>query len=217
MLETHRMSDVPLLIVDYGMGNLRSVANAFAAAGCEATISRDPADLRRARRIVLPGVGAFGDGMANLRTAGWIDALDAAVRGKGTPFIGLCLGMQLLAATGTEHGHHEGLGWIPGAVVRLPSGDPSIRIPHIGWNDVRLTKRDGLFAGLGDGATFYFVHSYAFDVRDGALVSGVCTHGVDFAASLEAGNVFATQFHPEKSQRAGLQVLRNFLRITAEY
>lgn len=200
-------------IVDYGMGNLRSVANAFEVLGCPAQISNDPKDLRTAERIVLPGVGAFGDGMHNLRTVGWIDALEEQVRQKGKPFLGLCLGMQLLATTGTEYGIHAGLNWIPGRVERIQSDDPTLRVPHIGWNDVRFIKKEGLYANLRDSQVFYFVHSYVLRPEDSTVVSGVCFYGIEFAASLEMGNIWATQYHPEKSQKAGLEVLRNFLNV----
>lgn len=204
-----------LAIIDSGMGNLRSVANAFEALECPARITADPQDLREAERIVLPGVGAFGDGMDKLRRGGWIEALEQEVRQKGKLFLGLCVGMQLLATRGTEHGDHAGLGWIPGVVDRLPTEDPAIRVPHIGWNDVRVTKTDGLYAGVGESQVFYFVHSYVFLPDDPGVVSGVCSHGIDFAASLEVENIFATQFHPEKSQKAGLAVLKNFLALKA--
>jgi len=200
-----------VLIIDYGMGNLRSVMNAFESLGCPAKIAHHPEELRAGERIVLPGVGAFGDGMEHLRTSGWLDVLEEEVRQKGKLFLGLCLGMQLLATTGTEHGIHSGFGWIPGIANRICTNDPMLRVPQIGWNDVRFIKRDGLYAGLGDSQTFYFVHSYILSPNDPAVVSGICVHGEEFAASIEADNIFATQFHPEKSQKAGLAVLQNFL------
>ena len=199
-----------LAVIDYGMGNLRSVVNAFGMLGFRASVARHPEELRQAEMIVLPGVGAFGDGMKNLRAAGWVEALEEGVGDEGKLFLGICLGMQLLATRGTEHGVHEGLNWVPGTVERLPVDDPALRVPHIGWNDVRFLKKDGLFAGLDDGHTFYFVHSYVFRPEDPGVVSGVCSHGVEFAAGVEVGNIYATQFHPEKSQRAGLAVLKNF-------
>jgi glutamine amidotransferase len=202
-----------LIVIDYGMGNLQSVANAFRAIGCKAQISSHPEDLRMAERIVLPGVGAFGDGMRNLQTAGWVEALEEEVRYKGKPFLGLCLGMQLLGTTGTEHGLHTGLNWIPGIVERIISHDPTIRVPHIGWNDVSFTKKDGLYSGLGDSQVFYFVHSYVMRPEDNTVISGLCFHGIEFAASIEKDNIWATQYHPEKSQRAGLKVLYNFLAV----
>lgn len=206
---------VRIAIIDYGMGNLRSVMNAFASLGADARVAEVPADLASADRIVLPGVGAFGDGMENLRRLGWIPALEREVREGGKPFLGICLGMQLLATEGTEFGAHKGLGWIPGAADRIQPSDPSLRVPHIGWNDVRFVRRNGLFAGLGETDTFYFVHSYALMPEDGGIVSGVCDYGGEFAAGIESGNLYATQFHPEKSQKAGMSVLRNFLAVTA--
>ena len=200
-----------LAIIDYGVGNLRSVANALAAVGCEATVTSQPEDLRAADRIILPGVGAFGDCMANLRKAGWIEVLEEEVRHKGKPFLGLCVGMQMLATTGKEQGTYEGLNWVPGVVERITSRDPTVRVPHIGWNDVRFTARDGLYKGSGDTQTFYFVHSYVFHPNDPSVASGFCSYGEEFVASLEVGNIYATQFHPEKSQKAGLGVLKNFL------
>ena len=200
-----------LIVIDYGMGNLRSVTNAFEAAGCKAIISTNPTALKTADGIVLPGVGAFGDGMKNLQTAGWIDTLEKEVRQHEKPFLGICLGMQLLAVTGTEHGINNGLGWIPGIIKRIPIQDNKIKVPHIGWNDVRFVHKDGLYAGLGDSQSFYFVHSYMFVPENSSIVSGICSHGIDFTASIEFDNIFATQFHPEKSHKAGLTVLKNFL------
>jgi imidazole glycerol-phosphate synthase subunit HisH len=198
-------------IINYGMGNLQSVVNAFLAAGANCFVASQPSDLDRADRFVLPGVGAFGDGMRNLEQAGWIEALERQVCQQGKLFLGLCLGMQMLATTGTEHGHHQGLGWIPGVVLRIPRTDTTLRIPHVGWNDVTIHNNAGLYANLGDVQTFYFVHSYFFRPEQRAAVTSVCCHGSEFAASLEAGNILATQYHPEKSQKAGLAVLRNFL------
>lgn len=201
-----------LTIIDYGMGNLRSVANAFAAVGGEAIISSVPSDLALAERIVLPGVGAFGDGMRNLRLNGWVEALEEEVRHKGKPFLGLCVGMQLLASEGTERGTHRGLNWIPGVVGRLKSDGSEIRVPHIGWNEVRFSNKGGLYADLGESQSFYFVHSYVFNPVNPAVVSGVCSYGGEFAASIEYDNIYATQFHPEKSHKAGLTMLKSFLR-----
>jgi len=202
-----------IVIIDYGMGNLRSVLNAFRVLGADARVSANPSDLRDADRAVLPGVGSFGDAMRNLRERGWVSALETEVRTPRKPFLGLCLGMQLLARTGSEHGTHEGLGWLDGSVDRLPETDSTIRIPHIGWNTVRFSAGNRLFRGLGEAGVFYFVHSYAMKPGDPAVASGTCSHGVEFTASVEQENVFGTQFHPEKSQKIGLSVLRNFLQI----
>jgi imidazole glycerol-phosphate synthase subunit HisH len=201
---------IDVLVVDYGMGNLRSVVNALAAVGGDAVISNSPGALREARRVVLPGVGAFGDAMRNLRQEGWIEALERDVRAGGKPFLGLCLGMHLLATHGTESGTVDGLGWIPGAVGRLDTAG-ALRVPHIGWNEVTILRQDGLFAGLGGSRDFYFAHSFVLRPDDPSVASATCTYGETFAAAIESGNVHATQFHPEKSQSAGLAALRNFL------
>jgi imidazole glycerol-phosphate synthase subunit HisH len=198
-----------VLVIDYSMGNLRSVANALRAEGAQPVVSRDPDDLAQAAKIVLPGVGAFGDGMRNLREGGWIEPLEREVLEHGKAFLGLCVGMQLLASRGTEHGEHAGLGWIEGTVDRLPSDH--VRVPHIGWNDVEIRNGSLLYTGLEGSATFYFVHSYALIPREENIVTGSCSYGMEFAASVELGNIHATQYHPEKSQGAGLAVIRNFL------
>ena len=198
-------------IINCGMGNITSVANAVIALSQPAIIASNPDQLESATRIILPGVGAFADGMLNLQTGGWIDALEKHVREKGKPLLGICLGMQLLATTGTEHGHHRGLNWIPGTVVRLESSDPDIRIPHIGWNEVSVMQETGLYKNCSEKPCFYFVHSYALCPENTGIITGTCNHGVEFAASIEYGNIWATQYHLEKSQKAGLSVLSNFL------
>ncbi len=196
-------------IINYGLGNLRSVANALEAVGHEAIIATAPSMMDAADKVILPGVGAFADGMRGLREGGWIERLERDVRRGGKPLLGLCLGMQLLATTGTEHGIHEGLGWIPGRVDRLPTV-PGVRVPHIGWNDVRFV-RPSVLHGSAESAAFYFVHSYVLLPQDPAVVTGVVSHGVEFVASVELDNIHATQFHPEKSQDAGLAVLKRFM------
>lgn len=197
------------------MGNLRSVANAFRALDAEPQICPTPDGLAHADAIVLPGVGAFGEGMRRLRELGFVDALEQVVREKGRPFIGLCLGMQLLATEGEEHGRHGGLGWIAGTVRRLrPSpAAGSVRIPHVGWNDLEVVNRNGLLLGASTSPTYYFVHSYVLVPDDASVVSGYTTYGERFATTVETGNVFGTQFHPEKSQRDGLALLDRFLKI----
>jgi imidazole glycerol-phosphate synthase subunit HisH len=202
-----------IFIVDYGVGNLRSVANACIAVGCEPIVSSRPAELRSAQRIILPGVGAFADAMANLRAAGWIGSLEEEVRGKGKPFLGICLGMQLLATISYELGAHPGLNWIPGTVERIKTPEARLPVPHIGWNDVRPTDRKGLYAGHREVEAFYFLHSYVFKPANPAVVSGQSSYGENFVASVELGAIYGTQYHPEKSQRAGLTVLKNFSEV----
>ncbi|MDD3905555.1 MAG: imidazole glycerol phosphate synthase subunit HisH [Candidatus Omnitrophica bacterium] len=202
---------INIAIIDYGMGNLRSVVNAFNVLGHSPVIVKDPGDIRKADRIVLPGVGAFGDAMRNLRDAGWVEVMEEEVLGKEKPFLGICLGMQLLATFGTEHGKCSGLNWIPGKVIRLGEGKPGLRVPHIGWNDVRVIKKEGLYAGLPDPQSFYFLHSYVLVPDDKDIVSGICDYEGDFVASIKLKNISAIQFHPEKSHKAGLKVLMNFL------
>ncbi|MEA5549888.1 imidazole glycerol phosphate synthase subunit HisH [Anabaena cylindrica UHCC 0172] len=208
------MTHCEVAIIDYGMGNLRSVANAFASFDCSINVTQNPEDLYQASHIVLPGVGAFGDGMENLEVRGWIEVLEQEIREKGKPFLGICLGMQLLATIGTEYGLHQGLNWIPGKVNRLEVHDDSIRVPHIGWNDVNFVKKDCLYQNLSESQVFYFVHSYVFHVEDEGVISGLTAYGSDFVASLEKDNIYATQFHPEKSQNAGIEVLKNFVKLT---
>ncbi|MFO0678072.1 MAG: imidazole glycerol phosphate synthase subunit HisH [Polyangiaceae bacterium] len=198
-------------LVDYGMGNLRSVRNALESLGAEVSIGTRSADLASADRVVLPGVGAFGDAMANLRGGGWPEALAEHALVRQRPFLGICLGMQLLATRGTEHGVHEGLGWIPGEVRKLERPAPH-RVPHMGWNEVRAVRPSALLADLQAEATCYFVHSFVVVPEDASCVTGVTEYGgTDFVSVLERGNVVATQFHPEKSQKHGLAILGRFL------
>ena len=211
------MNNIKIAIIDYGMGNLRSVVNAFNAIGYVASIVQDPNALSKSSHIVLPGVGAFADGMKNLRSSGWLDSLETEIIEKRKPFLGICLGMQLLATMGTEHGLHEGLNWISGTVKKIESDEAQVRVPHVGWNDVVFLKKDGLYKDLGDSQAFYFVHSYVLDVKDkSTVVSGLTGHGIEFVASIEKDNIYATQFHPEKSQKIGLKVLENFIESTVK-
>lgn len=205
-----------IALIDYGMGNLRSVVNAVESLGGEVTVVAAPERLADARAVILPGVGAFRDGMRQLRESGMVDALEREVRERGKPFLGLCLGMQFLADVSEENGVHDGLGWIPGVVKRLQPADRRHKVPHMGWNSVRVHRRDALLADLGDAPTFYFVHSYHFVPADPAAVTSTCWHGEEMVASVQHDNVFGVQFHPEKSQRDGMALLANFLRrVTA--
>ncbi|MGC8667508.1 MAG: imidazole glycerol phosphate synthase subunit HisH [Chthonomonadales bacterium] len=199
-----------VVIVDYGMGNLLSVFHAFEMVGAEAVVTRDAHEILSADRVVLPGVGAFGDCMTNLRRFGLIEVLNK-VRESGRPVLGICLGMQAMAAWSDEGGRHEGLGWFDAGVVRLTPSDTAYRVPHVGWNDIRWRRESPLFAGLPDNPDFYFVHSYAVRCASPGDVEAECDYGGIFTAAVRKENLFATQFHPEKSQDYGLQLLANFL------
>lgn len=198
------------LIVDYGMGNLRSVEKTLEAVGASPVISSDPEAVRAAERIVLPGVGAFGDAMENLRGSGLASALLDAVE-AGAPLLGLCLGLQLLFTESDEFGRHQGLDLIPGRVRRFD--DPGLRVPHVGWNQIESIRADPLLQGLKDGDYLYFVHSYYVVPADSASVLAWTSYGRPFCSIARRGNVWGAQFHPEKSQSTGRTLLRNFLRI----
>jgi glutamine amidotransferase len=204
-----------IAIVDYGMGNLRSVEKALQKLGHAAVVTSEPAAIADAERVILPGVGAFGAAMAHLEGAGpGSPSLAQAVReaaGAGKPVLGVCLGMQLFLSESEELGRHRGLNLIPGRVLRLrANGDPSLKIPHMGWNELRFPRDCPLFEGLRDGTSVYFVHSYYCRPDDPAAVAAGCRHGIEFAAALWKDNLYATQFHPEKSGAAGLRILANF-------
>lgn len=199
-------------IIDYGMGNLLSVRNALEALGTESRVCTSPVELSGIRRIILPGVGAFRDCMRNLARSGFIDALNVAVVRERRPFLGICLGMQAIAQRSFEGGEYEGLGWIDADVVRLCPSELGLRVPHIGWNEISYRKDSPLFSGLPLTPDFYFVHSYALQCRDAEVIEATSDYGGAYPAAIRKGNLFATQFHPEKSQSHGLTVLRNFLR-----
>lgn len=201
------MSD-RIAVVDYGAGNLRSAARALVAAGADhVDITSDPARIASADRILLPGVGAFAQCITALRGATGIEsALSDAVRRRRVPFLGICVGMQLLATEGHEHGIHQGLGWLPGKVTRLNPSDPDLKIPHMGWNSVTAANDSGVAPGDA-----YFVHSYRFDPDDVADVRATSDHGGMFPAIVARGNITGVQFHPEKSQSYGLAFLKAWL------
>ena len=197
-----------IAVVDYGMGNVRSVLNALEHIGADARLASEAAEVRGAERLIIPGVGAFGDAMASLRERDLADAV-REVAADGRPVLGLCLGMQLLATRSLEHGEHQGLDLIPGTVERIPAAD-GLRVPHVGWNSMTVAKPTPLTAELSDESTFYFVHSFHFvpDVAD--HVGGTTDHGRPLVTYVHAGNVHGVQFHPEKSQRDGLAMLTAF-------
>jgi len=197
-------------IVNYGMGNLGSVARAFDDLGVQPVIAEHPAALFDAHRIVLPGVGAFTEGMARLREGGWADALTRLVR-DGRPLLGICLGMQMLAEAGDEGGACNGLGFVTGRVRRLETLGCTLRVPHVGWNEIAYVDAGPLFEHIPAGSDFYFVHSFAVaDVAQGELTATV-DYGVPLAAAVRHGHVFGTQFHPEKSAAHGLRLYANFV------
>ena len=201
-----------IALVDYGAGNLHSVHNALKAAGASGVkVTADPAVVRAADRIVLPGVGAFGACAAGLRAIpGLVDAMAERVRGGGVPFLGICVGMQLLATRGLEYGVTEGLGWVPGEVRLIERTDPAIKVPHMGWNDVVPTRhRDG--AELIAAGEAYFLHSYHFAAADWHHVAAMTDHGEGLVAAVARDNIIGVQFHPEKSQAYGLELLARFL------
>jgi glutamine amidotransferase len=201
-----------IAIVDYGCGNLHSVAKAFEAIGEEAVATASPADLESAGAIVIPGVGAFASGMRNLLAAGVVECLQEQVIGRRKPVLGICLGMQLMAKQGREGQPTPGLGWVDGVVDRMPAARFGLHLPHVGWNEVVPVGESPLFEGLGRSPVFYFVHSYAvsFENCEG-LVLGWADYGEPFVAALQSDNIVATQFHPEKSQGAGLRFLTNWV------
>jgi glutamine amidotransferase len=199
-------------IIEYGMGNLRSVFHALESLGAEARLLRRAEELRGAERLVLPGVGAFRDCMHNLTSRGFADALHEEVRGRGKPILGICLGLQAMARRSFEGGEYAGLGWFEADVVRLQPTEARLRIPHIGWNSVHLHTTNSLFADVPDEADFYFVHSYHMQCDLPADVMATTEYGQTVTAAVRKGNIFATQFHPEKSQDHGLRLLENFLR-----
>ena len=200
-----------IAIVNYGMGNLASVRKAFEDIGAEVCIANRPTIIYEANRIVLPGVGAFTEGMECLNNAGWASALHEVVIEQGKPLLGICLGMQMLATMGLEGGETPGLGFVQGKVQRLDTIGCNLRIPHVGWNEVNYRKDDVLFAGIPDRSDFYFVHSYAFVPDNQDHLIATASYDCNVAATIRNGNVFGCQFHPEKSSKAGRQLLKNFL------
>lgn len=198
-------------IVDYGMGNLGSVRRALDELGVDGIIAGHPDQLAAADRLILPGVGSFSDGMAQLAQGGWCEAIRRQTLEFGKPLLGICLGMQLLASRGNEGGLSQGLDLIPGEVSRLDALGCTLRIPHVGWNAISRTGDDKLFSDIPDGTDFYFVHSYAFRPTREEHALAHTDYGVRVVAAVGAGNILGTQFHPEKSSKAGFRVLRNFL------
>jgi len=206
-------------LIAYGSGNLRSAEKALArvalenATGHEIVVTDKPEVAHAAERIVLPGVGAFADCMDGLTSLpGMVDALTDAVLKHGVPFLGICVGMQLLAKVGREFGDHAGLGWIEGEVIRMTPSDPALKIPHMGWNELQIVRRHPLFEGVASGDHAYFVHSFVICPKTNDAIIATANYGGAFAAAVGRDNIAGTQFHPEKSQAVGLRLLANFLR-----
>jgi imidazole glycerol-phosphate synthase subunit HisH len=203
-----------VLIVDYGMGNIKSIQNALIRLGCLVQTSARAEDILSADAIILPGVGAFGEAMANIEARNIALPLSKAVKKKGTPLLGICLGMQLLADTSEEGGRTKGLSLIPGDVRRIQV-EKNFRLPHIGWNSIKLYQPTPLFEGIREGDSFYFVHSYHFVGKSENIVA-TTDHGSEIVASVQHENVFGVQFHPERSQHKGFVLLKNFISYVHE-
>lgn len=199
-------------ILDYGSGNVRSVFNLVSTLNASVEVSNTPERIRDATHIILPGVGAFGPAMQRITRLLPLPEMESAVKEQGKPFLGICVGMQVLAEVGLEFGEHRGLGWVPGKVSLLESGE--LPLPHVGWNNIRVETPSPLLDGLGESPDFYFVHSYA--LRDAApnQVSATVEYGQRFPAVIRRDNLFGVQFHPEKSQRPGIRLFQNFLKLT---
>ena len=198
-----------IAVVDYGMGNLRSVEKAFQHLGFEAAIVTQPSELERATHVVLPGDASFGDAVRNLRERGWEEVVLASVE-TGKPFLGICAGLQLMFDESEERGQHRGMGLLPGRVVRFP---PDERVPQIGWNQIAIQRPSPLLEDVPDSSFFYFVHSYYVDSAEPSDCLATTEYGLDYTSIAARDNVFGVQFHPEKSQQVGLRLLRNFARM----
>lgn len=203
------MERAVIAIVDYGMGNLKSVEKAFMKIGAPVKVTQAPADIDMASAVVLPGVGAFADCMGNLREKGLLDAILKAIE-KGKPYLGICLGLQILFEESEEFGPSKGLGIIPGRVKRFSFQDRTLKIPHMGWNSIKITKRSPILKAIPDDSYFYFVHSYYVEPSDASVISTITEYGHPFVSSIWKDNIMATQFHPEKSQALGLKLLESF-------
>ena len=203
-----------IAIIDYDAGNIKSVEKALHYLGEETTVTRDPQTLLNADKVILPGVGSFGQAMENLHTYGLVPVIHEIVE-KKTPFLGICLGLQLLFESSEETPGVEGLGILKGKIVKIPPA-PGLKIPHMGWNSLHFQNNGRLFQGIPEQTYVYFVHSYYLKAEERQLVSAQTEYGVKIDAAIQRGNAFATQFHPEKSGRVGLQMLRNFMAVVKE-
>ena len=201
-----------ICIIDYGLGNLASIFSAIKKIEKNVKVSNDIGDIKNSTHIVLPGVGSYKAGMQGLIKRNLVEILSNEVLKKKKPFLGICLGMHLLSSSSDEGESTSGLNWIEGHVVKINSDDKSIKIPHMGWNDVKISNNSKLYKKAENNSSFYFVHSYHFVPKDKTIISGTCEHGSQLVASIEKDNIFATQFHPEKSHDIGTELLMNFLK-----
>lgn len=201
-----------IAILDYGLGNVASVVGAVERLEYEVVVTSDPVVLSDADKLILPGVGAFGDGMRNLHERGLVKVLEDLVQGCGKPILGICLGAQLFAHHSEEFGFNKGLGWLDAVVRPLKPDDSELRVPHVGWDVLYPRQSSVLLEGVPKDALFYYVHSYCIEAGNADIIVGICEYGQQFAALLQFRNIYATQFHPEKSQLHGLTVMHNFLK-----
>ena len=208
------LSSNKIVILDYNMGNLRSVQKAFEKFGCDAIVTNNHDTIKNADKIVLPGVGAFKDGMKHLEELGLIDILNREVIINKKPFLGVCLGMQLIANKSYENGETNGLGWVDAEVIKFDFSNSSkkLKIPHVGWNNVNFKNKNILLNAVPDNSDFYFVHSYYLHTQED-IVTSTTDYGFDFVSSVNKNNIYAFQFHPEKSQKVGLKILENFINL----
>ena len=204
-----------IAIIDYDAGNIKSVEKALAYLGEEVRITRDREEILTSDGVILPGVGAFGDAMEKLHTYGLVDVIREVIR-RQIPFLGICLGLQLMFESSEETPGVEGLHLLDGTIRRIPAA-PGLKIPHIGWNDLTFPNKGRLFRGIEDDSYVYFVHSFYLEAADSSIVTATTEYGTRIHASVEKDNIFACQFHPEKSSRIGLKILQNFVNITKEY
>lgn len=203
-----------IAIIDYDAGNIKSVEKALQYLGEQTTVTRDPETLLHADKVILPGVGSFGEAMDNLHKYGLVSVIHEIIK-KDTPFLGICLGLQLLFESSEESPGVEGLGVLKGKIVKIPPS-PGLKIPHMGWNSLHLQNEGRLFKGIPEGTHVYFVHSYYLQAEDPAIVKAVTDYSTTIHASVEKGNIFACQFHPEKSSSLGLRILKNFASLEKE-
>lgn len=206
-----------IVIIDYNMGNLRSVQKAFEKVGSDAIITNEHNVIKNSDKIILPGVGSFKDGMKHLEELNLIELLNDEILNKKKPFLGICLGMQLIATKSYENGETLGLNWVDAKIIKFDFNnvDQKLKVPHVGWNNTRFQNKNILFDGVHDNSDFYFVHSYHFTTKED-IVSSITDYGFNFVSSVQKDNIYAFQFHPEKSQTVGLKIIENFVNLKGD-